>query len=64
MAKYPLKCPECDSERVSVRCDLWVDFSERGQREVDEEDLEKSEPRFGAPALCRKCGYNWTYDAC
>ena len=55
------RCPECGSELVSVRYELWIDFFEENRREVDELDLEESEPLFGDPALCRSCGFAWTY---
>lgn len=55
------KCPECDSELVSVRYELWVDFFDDDRREVDQQDLDESEPLFGDSALCRSCGFAWTF---
>jgi hypothetical protein len=55
------KCPECGSKLVSVWYELWVDFFEDGRREVDPQDLDESEPKYGDRALCRVCGFDWTY---
>jgi hypothetical protein len=56
-----LKCRECCSEQVSIWGEIWVDFYEGGRREVDEQQLDEFEPKFGDSILCRSCGFTWTY---
>jgi hypothetical protein len=56
-----IKCHNCLSRRVSIRGEVWVDFYEDGRREIDEQDLEEFEPKFGDLSLCRICGFTWTY---
>ena len=56
-----LKCDQCCSDQISVWGGLWVDFYKGGHREVDEQDLEEFEPKFGDDVLCRECGHTWTY---
>jgi hypothetical protein len=56
-----LKCHECCSERVSVWGEIWVDFYEGGRRGIDEQELDEFEPKYGNSALCRACGFTWTY---
>jgi hypothetical protein len=56
-----LKCHECCSTQISVWGELWVDFYEGGHREVEGQELEEFEPKFGDSALCRVCGFTWTY---
>jgi hypothetical protein len=56
-----LKCHKCSSQKVSIWGEVWVDFAEDGHREVDEQDLEEFEPKFGDSAPCRVCGFTWTY---
>lgn len=38
-----------------------MDFFKGGHREVDEQDLEEFEPRFGDEMFCRECGFTWRY---
>ena len=56
-----LKCHECCSDQISVWGGLWVDFYEGGRREIDEQELDEFEPRFGDSMLCRACHFTWTY---
>jgi hypothetical protein len=56
-----LKCDECCSVKISVSGELWVDFYEGGHREIDEQELEEFEPKFGDSTLCRACGFTLTY---
>ncbi len=56
-----LKCNECCSDQISVWGGLWVDFYTDGHREVDDQELEEFEPKFGDDILCRECGNTWTY---
>jgi hypothetical protein len=56
-----LKCHECCSDQISVWGGLWVDFYEGGHREIDEQELDEFEPRFGDSMFCRACGFTWTY---
>jgi hypothetical protein len=56
-----LKCHECCSDQISVWGGLWVDFREGGHREVDEQELDEFEPKFGDSMFCRACGFTWTY---
>ncbi len=56
-----LKCHECYSDQISVWGALWIDFYGRDHREVDGQELEEFEPKFGDDMLCRSCGFNWKY---
>ncbi len=56
-----LKCHECCSDQISVWGGLWVDFYEGGYREVDPQEVDEFEPRFGDSTFCRACGFTWTY---
>jgi len=58
-----LRCHECFSVQISVWGELWVDFYEGGHREVDEQELEEFEPKFGDWMLCRAMRFQlelWT----
>ena len=38
-----------------------MDFYAGGHRDVDEQELDEFEPRFGDDTFCRACGFTWTY---